>query len=320
MYPAGAGHAADATVQLRFPLACPIGPDCGIDAYVDVDPGPSARDYTCGALTENGQAATTFRTDPALVAKGLAVLAAAPGTILSVREGMIDGTSTALIEGRACGNTVVIDHGGGWETQYCHLERGSVAVRPGQRVVAGEVLARVGRSGLAPRPRLSFLVRQQGRVIDPFVGLNTGAACGSPVLSLWAPDLLQPLAYRGSELAAAGFATSRPSAEAIEAGEVSPTNLDQSAPALIFFASIRGLREGDEQVIRLVGPDGTVLLDERDQPAAGPQARWLRFAGLERPLAGWEPGTYKAEYYLLRRTGEQPTTVVYVAKDITIAP
>jgi murein DD-endopeptidase len=32
---------------------------------------------------------------------------------------------------------VVIDHGGGWETQYCHLREGSVLVRPDETLDAG---------------------------------------------------------------------------------------------------------------------------------------------------------------------------------------
>jgi D-3-phosphoglycerate dehydrogenase len=48
------------------------------------------------------------------------------------------------IAGRECGNGVVIAHEDGWETQYCHMRRGSVAVQPGERVARGQTLGLVG--------------------------------------------------------------------------------------------------------------------------------------------------------------------------------
>lgn len=66
---------------------------------------------------------------------------------------------------RGYGRLVVIDHGGGLETWYGHAA--SLAVRPGQRVVAGQRIGSVGCSGACTGPHLHFEVRVQGRPVDP---------------------------------------------------------------------------------------------------------------------------------------------------------
>ena len=63
---------------------------------------------------------------------------------------------------RNCGNGVVIRHADGWETQYCHLRRGSVQVAEGDRVEAGEPLGLVGMSGEANFPHVHLSVRRDG--------------------------------------------------------------------------------------------------------------------------------------------------------------
>jgi len=66
------------------------------------------------------------------------------------------------------GNLVIVDHGehdGGVESRYAHLA--SVAVRPGQRVAAGETVGAVGMTGRATGPHLHFEVRDGGRPVDP---------------------------------------------------------------------------------------------------------------------------------------------------------
>ncbi|HZB30961.1 MAG TPA: M23 family metallopeptidase [Streptosporangiaceae bacterium] len=54
------------------------------------------------------------------------------------------------------GNHVVLDLGGGVYAAYAHLRRGSVRVRPGQRVAAGDRLAECGNSGNSSEPHLHF--------------------------------------------------------------------------------------------------------------------------------------------------------------------
>ncbi|MGA5340504.1 M23 family metallopeptidase [Streptomyces griseoincarnatus] len=58
--------------------------------------------------------------------------------------------------GRILGNHVVLDLGGGAYALYAHLRRGSLTVREGYRVHAGQVLAQVGNSGNSTEPHLHF--------------------------------------------------------------------------------------------------------------------------------------------------------------------
>jgi murein DD-endopeptidase MepM/ murein hydrolase activator NlpD len=63
------------------------------------------------------------------------------------------------------GNTVLIDHGAGWQTLYGHLA--SFDVRDGDCVKFGTDIGKVGATGRAYGPVLHFEVRRDGQPIDP---------------------------------------------------------------------------------------------------------------------------------------------------------
>jgi murein DD-endopeptidase MepM/ murein hydrolase activator NlpD len=54
------------------------------------------------------------------------------------------------------GNTVVIDHGQGEFSFLCHLQKGSIVVKPGQGVRRGQLLGKVGNSGNTTAPHLHW--------------------------------------------------------------------------------------------------------------------------------------------------------------------
>lgn len=64
------------------------------------------------------------------------------------------------------GNTVIIDHGGGMATLYAH--QSSLGVKYGQQVGTGQVIGRVGTTGLSTSCHLHFEVRISGTPVDPF--------------------------------------------------------------------------------------------------------------------------------------------------------
>ena len=67
------------------------------------------------------------------------------------------------------GNLVVIEHRAGMTSYYAHLA--SIAVNPGQCLVAGNTVGTVGSTGNSTGPHLHFELRLNGAPIDPLSGL-----------------------------------------------------------------------------------------------------------------------------------------------------
>ena len=85
---------------------------------------------------------------------GTPVVAARAGTVMQA-EGRFPDASGRLDEA----NHVRILHADGSMAVYAHLQRGSLAVMPGQRIEAGQPIARSGNSGLSTGPHLHFAVQ-----------------------------------------------------------------------------------------------------------------------------------------------------------------
>lgn len=97
------------------------------------------------------------------VSEGSQVFATADGT---VKEVTTRNTSS--------GNTLVIDHGNGYETSYSHL--GKILVTRGKTVRRGDIVAYSGNTGLSLAPHLHYEIRHNSMRIDPihyfFMELN----------------------------------------------------------------------------------------------------------------------------------------------------
>jgi hypothetical protein len=313
---------AEDAPRFAIPIDCRVGTACFVQNYVDHDPGPGAADFACGSLTYDGHDGSDFRlTDLVAMAQGVAVLAAADGVVLRTRDGMADisvaETGPEAVAGREAGNGVVIDHGGGWETQYGHMRQGSVAVEPGQAIAAGEPIGLVGLSGLTEFPHVEFLVRHDGQPIDPFTGQPPGSDCGTTGAGLWNAEAAAMLAYRAGGLLSAGFATEEPDPGTAREGAYGAEHVARDAPALVFWVDVFGTRDGDRESIRLVGPNGTVLV-EQDTIHDRDRAQWFRFAGKRAPEGGWPAGTYVGTYRLVRDAGGVALTVAEVERAIVV--
>jgi murein DD-endopeptidase MepM/ murein hydrolase activator NlpD len=118
----GTAHAQASAPVLSFPVPGENGAKCFVENYFDHDAGPGAKDNRSGKLTYDGHDGTDIRLpNLAAMRKGVEVLAAADGVVRAVRDGMADvsirETGAAAGKGREAGNGVVVDHGGGWQTQ-----------------------------------------------------------------------------------------------------------------------------------------------------------------------------------------------------------
>lgn len=63
------------------------------------------------------------------------------------------------------GNTVILDHGGGLSTLYAHNK--SVSTSAGKAVLQGDIICKVGSTGISTGPHLHFEVRQDGSPQNP---------------------------------------------------------------------------------------------------------------------------------------------------------
>ncbi len=290
------------TPAFGFPVACTVGQSCLIQKLFDHDPGPGRRDYRCGLLTTNGHDGVDVRLRTmADMRTGVAVVAAAAGTVLRTRDGEPDISvdARAGLDGKDAGNAIVIDHDDGWQTQYSHLRQGSIAVRPGQRVAGGERLALIGLSGNSEFPHLHFTVRYRGEAIDPFLGAAASPPCNvdTRTTGLWTPAAAQMIGYETAAVITGGLASNVPPKAVTERDP--PPTLDGRQAAMILWIDAIGARAGDLQFFSIAGPRGQIVHDQQSVVEGGGLS-WFAYSGKRAPATGWPGGRYTGRYMLKR--------------------
>ncbi|MCT4556634.1 MAG: M23 family metallopeptidase [Pelagimonas sp.] len=283
--------------RLALPLDCTLGQDCYIEDYVDNDPAKGAqRDFSCGLNARDGHKGTDF----ALVSfdaieTGVAVLAAAEGVVIRTRDSMPDDRHMrGVTTGNACGNAVLVDHTGGWQTLYCHMKRGSVRVNPGDRVQTGDHLGDIGLSGQTNHPHLHMTLLKNGKHIDPFN--PDGGACSDSTTPLWDPSI----PYIKTGLMTAGFTDHIPSFNHVTNGKARKETL-LAHGNIVVYAHMAYAQQGDVLSISASGPQGQIF--NRDILIASPKVSEMRAFGKKAPGAGWPSGEYLGDV-TLRRQGQ----------------
>ena len=292
-----AAPAAGAPI-LSLPVDCELGKTCYIQQFMDHDPSDAASDFMCGPRSYNTQKGTDGAVPTAADARRnwVAILAAASGTVLGMRDeiddawdGKIDADS---IKGRDCGNGMVIDHGEGWQTQYCHMRKGSVQVKKGDIVEAGAHLGDMGMSGRTEFAHLHLSVRKDGQPVDPFA--PDGVSCNAPITkNMWDEP---PLIEAGGILDL-GFADAVPEFTEIKMG-LAGKRLKRISPALVTYSFFFGGLEGDIVEMTFKGPGDFLVTQNYELPKN--RARFFRAIGKKRRSAPWPGGVYDAETKLIR--------------------
>lgn len=308
-----------------LPAACAPGQDCWVVNYPDMNPSETlAQDYTCGRTTYDGHEGTDFGLkDKAQMNTGISVLAAAAGKVLSVRDGLPDRQPSKeeiddmLKNAKGCGNGVLLDHGNGWQSIYCQMRGGTIAVKKGDAVTIGQKLGEIGQSGAAEFPHLHFGLFQNSKTVDPFSGTLAENGCGKSQGSMWETGI--DVDYEPLSIFASGFTTEVPNFEKIRADASTIATTSPSIEVLAFWAGLYGLHQGDHVILNIVAPDGKIFatqtIDQKED-----RSRQYYFVGrkIGDPLL---PGAYKGTVQVeraingsatekLKRSGEKQLTVL----------
>lgn len=294
---------AEGPVRLSIPVACVLGRSCLLFSYPNAGTSEEPLDYACGPMTRAAETSTEFRLiDYVDMEDGIAVLAAAPGTVRAVRDDLPDvsyrllGLSAVIDD--SLGNYVEIEHRDGVITTYSHMRRGTARVTVGDTVARGQAIGEVGMSGLTEHPVLGFEVARNGLLLDPFTGLLLNAGCGEPTdAALWRDDEMAELDYKPASLLLA-FADRVLNRAAFEYYTFRRT-LPSDADALVLHAYVMGVREGDAFVAEIVDPTGARFVKSGRSFERSSQIELLAVGkqDLDEPLI---PGAYEATFQLFR--------------------
>ena len=104
---------------------------------------------------------------------GVDYRAPAGAPVVAVSDGVVVSAGSSGGSGRM----VHLRHANGFESEYLHLS--AITVHAGARVQQGELIGRVGSTGLATGPHLDYRLKKNGAFINPLTAHRAMPAAGS---------------------------------------------------------------------------------------------------------------------------------------------
>ncbi len=302
----GMVHNAQAEEAITFglPIDCELNTTCFIQNYVDMEPGEGYKNYTCDHHSYDNHKGTDFRLlTEASLKDDVDVLAARDGTVANIRDEVPDinrRENPAYDDTKGCGNVVILRHEQGYTTWYCHMKRGSIRVKKGDSVKAGDVLGTVGLSGNTVFPHLHFAIQKNGEHYDPFTGNRMETSCDQPATrNLWNRDAQKKLeGHRKTAILTVGINGDVPDTDAIKKGTQPPRSLQPDSRALLGWIYIMGPKKDDLIQLTITFPNGNTRVLDHALPKN--KAEYVLFSGIKRKTDRWEKGTYQFAFELVR--------------------
>ena len=292
--------------RFDLPINCAGEIPCFVQNLVDMDIGPGIQDPFCNAATFEKHKGTDIRLPNIKdMQRWGDIIAMADGVVTATRSSMPDhlwetDADQKRFKGKECGNGVAINHGriagSEYSTQYCHMARGSITVRSGDRVKRGDKVGRMGLSGATQFPHIHFSIRRNGKVVDPFTGQPQGVNCQNIDTSttlFTAPALKRLKAEGFHNVIEDGFANGPVDGKQILIGNIQPPT--QAGP-FVYFAKFINLKKGDFIRLNILGPNGEYARSQT-KPLNRKKSTFTAYVGRKKPPS---PGLYRGKAELIR--------------------
>lgn len=275
-------------IKLSLPLHGTPGKDFFIDYMPDCDPTPGISDARCGTKTYNEHTGTdfiirSFKT----MDSGVTVYAAADGEVMTAYDLYYDRNKNWEASGLA--NRISILHADGMLARYGHLMKHSILVAPGQKVVKGQAIAKVGSSGASYFPHLHFELVRNDTIFDPF-----GGTCGQENEMWEVPPPYDTALY----LIDAGFVPYVPRQDALQERELLRDSFSMATDTVVcLWVQVHGLRTGDKIKVKWLDPQHGLCYK---YTGVWQKNWWYAYGWAYIPVPR-KKGSWRAQYYVNRK-------------------